>query len=124
LARYAAVPPLDLLRTVVAFTAHAIADSLRPLAIDELWVSGGGGHNRTLMAELEQLLRPTPVRMLTALGEQLGLDVNIDNKEAVAFAVLAVQTLHGEPANLPRVTGAHSGAILGKLCLPPPPRIP
>lgn len=119
LARAAGLPPYDLLRTVVAFTAHAIAGSLRPLRIDELWVSGGGGHNRTLMAELEELLRPVPVRRLSELGREIGLDVDVDNKEAVAFAVLAVQALHGEPANLPQVTGARSSAVLGKLCLPP-----
>ena len=45
--------------------------------------------------------------------------IDTDNKEAVAFAVLAVQSLHGEVANLPSVTGARSGAVLGKLCLPP-----
>ena len=119
LARFASCPPCDLLRTAVAFTAHAIADSLRPLGIAELWVSGGGGHNPTLMAELQRLLAPVPVRPLTALGQSLGLAVDLDNKEAVAFAVLAVQALHGEPANLPQVTGARGQAILGKLCLPP-----
>ncbi len=121
LARTAHLPPCDVLRTVVAFTAHAIAGSLRPLFIDELWVSGGGGHNLTLMAELTELLRPIPVRRLNELGRELGLDVDVDNKEAVAFAVLAVQALHGEPANLPQVTGARGAAVLGKLCLPPRP---
>jgi anhydro-N-acetylmuramic acid kinase len=118
LARFADRPAVDLLRTAVAFTAHAIADSLRPLRIDELVVTGGGVHNRTLMAELAQLLHPTPVRHLAELGQAAGVDA--DNKEAVAFAVLAVQALHGEPSNLPRVTGARSSAVLGKLCLPPP----
>ena len=119
-ARFPSCPPLDLLRTVVAFTAQAIADSVRPLAVAELWASGGGCHNRTLMTELQQRLQPTPLRPLNALGRELGLDIDVDNKEAVAFAVLAVQTLHGEPANLPRVTGARGPAVLGKLCLPPP----
>ena len=114
LARHADREPIDLLSTAVAFTAHAIADSLRGQRVDEVLVSGGGGHNRTLMATLEQLLRPTPVRKLAELG------VDIDSKEAVAFAVLAVAALHAEPGNLPRVTGARGGAVLGKLCLPPP----
>jgi anhydro-N-acetylmuramic acid kinase len=118
LARFADRPPLDLLRTVVAFTAQAIADSLRPLAIDELVVTGGGVHNRTLLAELAARLYPVPVRRLRDIGAAAGVDA--DNKEAVAFAVLAVQALHGEPANLPRVTGARAAAVLGKLCLPPP----
>lgn len=114
LARHPERAPRDLLRTAVAFTAHAIADSLRPFRLDELWVSGGGAHNRTLMATLSALLPGVAVSPLTTRG------IDTDNKEAVAFAILAVQSLHGEVANLPSVTGARSGAILGKLCLPPP----
>lgn len=114
LARHAAIDPLDLLTTAVAFTAHAIARSLHALGVDEVLVSGGGAHNPTLMDMLTQLMLPTPVRKLDELG------INVDNKEAVAFALLAVQTIHGEIANLPQVTGARRGAVLGKLCLPPP----
>jgi anhydro-N-acetylmuramic acid kinase len=114
LSRFADRRPIDLLATAVALTARAIADSLRPLSVDELLVSGGGGHNRTLMAELTRLLDPIPVRKLEGLG------VDVDNKEAVAFALLAVQAVHGEPTNLPSVTGARQPAVLGKICLPPP----
>ena len=122
LSRFADRRPLDLLATAVALTARAIADSLRPLGIDELLVSGGGGHNRTLMASLERLLAPIPVRKLEGLGLGPGghVDIDVDNKEAVAFALLAVQAVHGEPTNLPSVTGAAQPAVLGKICLPPP----
>jgi anhydro-N-acetylmuramic acid kinase len=113
-ARYPACTPLDLLATAVAFTAHAIANSLRPLGVEEVLVSGGGAHNRTLMAQLALLLKPAAVAPLHASG------IDVDNKEAVAFALLAVSTVHGEVANLPSVTGARSGAILGKICFPPP----
>src|SRR5438132_653836 len=45
--------PLDLLATLVAFTARAIADSYRFLPpVEEVLVSGGGAHNRTLMSQL------------------------------------------------------------------------
>lgn len=111
--RYAQREPVDLLATAVAFTAHAIADSLRDFAIDELIVSGGGAHNRTLMARLERLLSPVPVTKIDAQG------IDVDNKEAVAFALLAVQALHGQSASLPSVTGARGHAVLGKICLPP-----
>lgn len=113
LRRYSEHETVDLLATVVAFTAYAIADSLRGFQLDELLVSGGGAYNRTLMGHLERLLSPTRVSKLDAQG------IDIDNKEAVAFAILALQTLHGEPANLPSVTGARGPAVLGKLCLPP-----
>lgn len=118
LTRFSDRRPVDLLATAVALTAHAIADSLRPFRVDELLVSGGGGHNRTLLAALERLLAPVPVHKLAGQSGLVGIDV--DNKEAVAFALLAVQAVHGEVANLPSVTGAARGAVLGKLCLPPP----
>ena len=116
-ARHADRAPMDLLRTVVAFAARAIADSygrfLAPRgAIDEVVVSGGGAHNATLMAELAQRLSPIPVRAFAERG------IDADAKEAVAFALFAVQAIHAEPANVPSVTGARRAAILGKICLP------
>jgi anhydro-N-acetylmuramic acid kinase len=109
--------PVDLLATLVAFTARAIADSYRAFVLgrgplDEVLVSGGGAHNRTLMAALAQALAPLPVRPFGDEG------VSPDAKEAVAFAVLAVQAIHAEPANLTQVTGATRPAVLGKICLP------
>jgi anhydro-N-acetylmuramic acid kinase len=109
--------PLDLIATVVAFSAQAIADSYRRFvlpraAVDEVIVSGGGAHNRTLMAELTRALAPLPVRELGEGG------VGADAKEAVAFALFAVATIHALPASIPSVTGAQRAAILGKICLP------
>ena len=116
-ARHADRAPLALLRTVVAFAARAIADSYRRFllprgAIDEVLVSGGGAHNATLMAELAAQLAPIPVKPFAANG------VDADAKEAVAFALFAVQAIHADPASLPSVTGARRAAILGKICLP------
>jgi anhydro-N-acetylmuramic acid kinase len=109
--------PEDLLATVVAFSAHAIARSYRdfaPASVDEVLVSGGGAHNRTLMAHLARLLAPAPVRAFGEGDEAIPADA----KEAVAFAVLAVQAVHAEPANVPRATGASRPSVLGKICLP------
>jgi anhydro-N-acetylmuramic acid kinase len=39
----------------------------------------------------------------------------VDCKEAVAFAVLAVEAICGRRNHLPRCTGAASGAVLGKI---------
>jgi anhydro-N-acetylmuramic acid kinase len=116
-ARHADRAPLDLVATAVAFTARAIADSYRRFLvvrgpIDEVVVAGGGAHNRTLMAELARLLAPLPVVPFAEDG------VDADAKEAVAFALLAVQCVHADEGNVPSVTGAKRPAVLGKICLP------
>jgi anhydro-N-acetylmuramic acid kinase len=39
-------------------------------------------------------------------------------KEAVAFAVLAYQTWHRRPSNVPSATGAKRSTVLGKISYP------
>ncbi|HEY3354270.1 MAG TPA: anhydro-N-acetylmuramic acid kinase [Polyangia bacterium] len=106
----------DLLATLTLYTARTIADSyaafVTPRApLDEVYVSGGGVHNHTLMAHLARLLAPVPVRSLADLG------FDPDGKEAVAFAVLANETLFGHPGNVPAATGAAGPRVLGKIVL-------
>lgn len=113
LARYAG-READLLASLTRFVAEAVAAGIRqwvrePLA--EMLVSGGGVRNRTLMAALDTVLAPLPVRSLA----EVGLDP--DAKEAVAFAVLANETLFGRPGNLPGATGAAGPRVLGKLVI-------
>ena len=124
--------PIDLWATQVAFTAEAIAHSYRSFVLpraplDEVLVSGAGSRNATLMAQLGRLLAPLPVRALDASDAAnaahdpaTSMSIMADAKEAVAFALLAVEAAHAQPANLPAATGARRPAILGKLCLPPP----
>jgi anhydro-N-acetylmuramic acid kinase len=102
----------DLLATLTRFTAEAIARSYRevlPALPDEVYVSGGGALNPILMRHLAELLAPIPVQSLAALG------VDPEAKEAIAFAVLANQTLFGAPGNVPAVTGAAGPRVLGKI---------
>jgi anhydro-N-acetylmuramic acid kinase len=102
----------DLLATLTRFTAEAIARSYRevlPALPDEVYVSGGGALNPTLMRHLVELLAPIPVESTSALG------VDPEAKEAIAFAVLANQTLFGAAGNVPAVTGALGPRVLGKI---------
>jgi anhydro-N-acetylmuramic acid kinase len=102
----------DLLATLTRFTAEAIVRSYRellPAPPDEVYVSGGGSLNVTLMDHLARLLAPVPV----ASSDALGIDPKA--KEAIAFAVLANETLFGHPGNIPTATGAAGPRILGKI---------
>jgi len=104
----------DLLATLTRFVAEAIARAYRealPAMPDEVYVSGGGALNPTLMRHLAEALAPIPV----ASSGTLGIDPQA--KEAIAFAVLANQTLFGAPGNVPAVTGATGARVLGKISL-------
>jgi anhydro-N-acetylmuramic acid kinase len=97
------------LATATEFTVRTIASSIAqyPETADVI-VSGGGAHNRYMMERLRAVLRPR----ITTTAE-FGIDV--DAKEAILFAVLAYQTYHGRPGNIPSATGARKPAILGKV---------
>jgi anhydro-N-acetylmuramic acid kinase len=77
----------------------------------ELVLSGGGSRNRTLVAMLNAQLSRVPCRILAS--DDLGLPSAA--KEAVAFALLAWQTWHGLPGNVPSATGARRGVVLGRV---------
>jgi anhydro-N-acetylmuramic acid kinase len=105
----------DVLTTATALTAASIGLAVRGLAEEtryhEMFVSGGGSRNRTLMAMLARELDECGIALRAS--DEAGLPSQA--KEAVAFAVLAYQTWHGEPSNIPAATGATHPAILGKV---------
>ena len=113
------IEPRDVLATATALTAESIARAYRrflPGTVDEVIVSGGGARNRTLMGMLADRLAPAKV----IASDEVGLDA--DAKEAVAFAVLAAETIRGRPANVPAATGARRAVVLGKIIPGGPPR--
>ena len=76
--------------------------------IDRLYISGGGAHNQTLMRRLTQVFPHTIVLRVE----------NSDAKEAIAFAILANEALHGQAGNVPSATGASMRKVLGKFVSP------
>jgi anhydro-N-acetylmuramic acid kinase len=104
----------DLVRTVTVFTALSIGDAFRrfilPRAqVHELIVAGGGARNPLMMAQLAASLPGIEVVPASRFG------VPVEAKEAFGFALLAYETYHGRPSNVPSATGARHLAILGKI---------
>jgi len=101
----------DLIATATAFTSISIARSIYGFApgTQEVIASGGGIHNRQIMAQLAAFL---PAARVTTTAE-FGIDP--DAKEAIAFAILAWRSFRRKPGNLPSATGARRPVILGKL---------
>ena len=102
----------DLVATLTAFAAQTIFDYYRRFlfphsSVDAIYISGGGSHNLTLMQHLKTLFQPIPLLPIDSIG------VSSDAKEAIAFAVLANEAVHGHPTNLPQVTGASQPMVLG-----------
>ncbi len=111
--------PNDLIRAATIFTALSIVDALNrfvlPKAkIHQLIVSGGGSHNPLIMGQISAALPGVQILPSSHLG------VPEDAKEAFAFALLAYETFHRRPSNLPSATGARGPAILGRVSYAPP----
>jgi anhydro-N-acetylmuramic acid kinase len=101
----------DVAATLTRLTAESIAQAIEQFfpAAAEVLVCGGGAFNPTLMKMLERACSPRPVRTTQERG------VDPAQVEAFAFAWLAKQHLARQPGNLPSVTGAQGGRILGAL---------
>lgn len=102
----------DMIATVTAFTAESIAASYRdflPAPIGEIYLAGGGALNQTLVKMIQERIETVKLHQ----HDELGLGPSA--KEAVTFAVLAYETWHGRPGNLPSCTGAQRSCILGDI---------
>ena len=110
--------PEDAIATATAFTAQSTADAIRAWVLPhtqsapvDLIVSGGGARNATLLAMLGNRLVPLDLNL--AAADAIGLPSAA--KEAAAFALLACQTWHRRPGNIPSATGASRPAVLGQI---------
>jgi len=100
--------------TATAFTCESIIHSYRRFIyprteIDEVVLGGGGSKNRVIVEVLREKLDCDVL-----LHEDFGIPS--EAKEAVAFAILANETLDGRPSNAPSATGASRRVVLGTIC--------
>ncbi|UTW10922.1 anhydro-N-acetylmuramic acid kinase [Marinobacterium rhizophilum] len=101
--------PQDIQATLLELTAVSISNEIKQQAMAgcEVFLCGGGSHNRLLTKRLEALLQPYSLATTAALG------LDPDWVEACAFAWLAGCRLDGSNGNMPAVTGALGERILG-----------
>ncbi len=103
------LPINDRIAIMTALTAESIKQACKSYTIKKLVVGGGGSYNKALMSMLQGCCETV------CNWEDLGQ--NSDAKEAVAFAVLANETISGNCGNVYTATGAKRPVILGKISL-------
>jgi len=121
LAHFSTVSPVDVQATLCALTAHTLVDATNTYApeVQQLFICGGGAYNATLLDAIRLALNTNPTKskgtkaVSVESTEVLGISPN--HVEAMAFAWLAYRFTHRLTGNLPEVTGASGGRILGAL---------
>ena len=129
------VKDIDIIRTLTEFTASSLVESFQEeLASEEMItlkksdcleviISGGGSHNTTLLELIEKEISERFHNYRTDLISLADKDysqydipaIDADQKEAVAFALLARESIMKRQGNLPSVTGAKNPVITGDL---------
>ena len=104
----------DLIATVTKAVSDSIVTAFKRFVqpdfeIEEIVIAGGGAMNKTLIMWIEEGLPDCTVYT----SEQYGIPNSA--REAIAFAMLGNETLHGTPNNVPQATGANNAVVLGKV---------
>lgn len=105
------VVPDDFIATATQFTAQSIAVNICDFMDhqSDLIIGGGGSYNPVLVQMIKEQLPDRTV----LIQEEVGF--SSEAKEAIAMTVLANQTIHHLPSNVPSATGAMKPVILGKI---------
>ena len=105
----AAYAPVDVQASLLALTVTSIVDAIERYATDaqEIWLCGGGSHNRVLRQRLSAALAPRLVADTTNLG------IGPDWVEACAFAWFAYCFERRRLIYCQEVTGAKAARLLG-----------
>ncbi|PGU01522.1 MULTISPECIES: anhydro-N-acetylmuramic acid kinase AnmK [Bacillus cereus group] len=110
----------SILTTVTMFTANSIVHHYKEFIlphyeIDEVILGGGGSYNDTLVEMVRNGLKEEKCAIF--IQEDIGYSSAA--KEAIAFAILANETHHRNPSNVPSATGAKKSVVLGNITFPP-----
>ena len=113
--------PNDLIRAATWFTLVSVRLALELFVlpktkVHQLIVSGGGTKNPVLYNMLRDFYEHNGIRVMKS--SEFGIPT--EAKEAFAFALMAYETFHQRPSNLPSATGARGPAVLGKIAYAPP----
>lgn len=104
----------DLMATLNRFSAETIKAGIQRasagLANKKIYVSGGGLHNPMLYRQLQEAF-PGEVESFQVLN------LNPDAKEACLFAILANETLAGDPSHVTQIKDSPA-VCMGKISLP------
>ncbi|MGJ8687736.1 MAG: anhydro-N-acetylmuramic acid kinase [Spongiibacteraceae bacterium] len=105
------ITPEDVQATLLELTAITLCDAVKQQNMQnpEIYLCGGGAENSALRERISSLLPDSSVDSTEPLG------VPPDWVEAAAFAWLAKAALEGQHGNVPKVTGARGGRILGTI---------
>jgi len=115
-ARETGITKDDTLASATMLTARSIGEAIQRYVepegdVDQVYVSGGGLRNETLVNELREMLAPAQVHPIDELG------IAAEAKEAVDFAVLARETILGRPNVIAAATGAPREIVLGVIAI-------
>ncbi|MEJ3736869.1 anhydro-N-acetylmuramic acid kinase AnmK [Bacillus tropicus] len=119
LKRYEKHSKENILTTVTMFTASSIVHHYKEFIlsyyeIDEVILGGGGSYNNTLVEMIRYELKDEKCTIF--IQEDIGY--SSEAKEAIAFAILANETYHRNPSNVPSATGAKKSVVLGNVTYP------
>lgn len=104
------IAPVDVQATLLTFTVTTIVSDLsRYCSPQEIYVCGGGAHNKALMDQLGKVASECSVSSTADLG------IAPDWVEAIAFAWMARETLAGRPIDTHPFTGAREPVLLGAI---------
>lgn len=105
----------DVLATLCHFSARGIIDAIAKTvtssAMPKIFMSGGGMHNPLLVSILKRALPSA------SFSTTQDLEIDPDAKEAVLFALLANESLAGNPIDFGKREGVPS-VCMGKISLP------